>query len=215
MKLRVLICSALFSAPLLAAEPPAEKEVDKAVRFTLALEKQPLADKAPEMRRWLLEWVIETPDYTVTICDILGPIPGEDVPYGSELGVQQLFGNVTYQIRNPGDKDEMRMQVAGVESVLKAYQAILAEDPKAHIGYFDGLLVEQRKGRLKEHMEPIITDKCSEGDERQQVASLRPVHDGNPAPCGAGLKRNPEVLQKLLPALDKAAVLPENSDEKL
>jgi hypothetical protein len=32
---------------------------------------------------------------------------------------------------------------------------------------------------------------------------------------GAGLKRNPEVLQKLLPALDKAAVLPENSDEKL
>jgi hypothetical protein len=180
MKLCVLLCSALVSAPMFAAEPAAEKDADKAVRFTLALEKQPLADEAPEMRRWLLEWVVETPDYTVLVCDILGPIPNEDVPYGSELGVQQLFGNVTYQIRNPGDKDETRFQVAGVESVLKAYQAILAEDPKAHIGYFDGLLVEQRKGRLREHLEPIITDKCSERDERQQVVSLQPDRIGNP-----------------------------------
>lgn len=150
---------------------PKERDADKAVRLTDALEKDPFAPDAGDMRKWLIEWLVETPDYLVTICDILGPVPAEDPKYSAELMGQMMFGNVRFQIRNPAQKDELLFQVAGVESVLTVYSVIVRKDSTARLDYFDELLELQGKGKLREHMEPIITDKCSRQDERQQVAS--------------------------------------------
>jgi len=149
--------SGLAQEPL--ADPPETKGV--VVRYTRALEVDPLADTAPRARRMLLEWLRDTKDYTVVVCDILGPIPGEKPRHGAELLAQQMFGNVAYQIEHPGEKDRNRLQVAGVESVLKAYSAILAEDDQARIPYLDGLLAERKKGTLAQHMVPIIAKGCA------------------------------------------------------
>lgn len=176
--IRLICLVAVLSLALVAHPADAkkdqtkERDSDKAVRFTDALEKDPFAKDAQDMRRWLLGWVEETPDYIVVVCDILGPVPSEEPKYSAELMVQQLFGNVRFQIRNPAQKDELSVQVAGVESVLAVYRLILAKDPTARIEYFDELLEVQKKGQLREHMEPIVDERCAERDERQQVASL-------------------------------------------
>ncbi len=149
-----------------AAANAAESNADKAVRYTEALEKHPLSADARMMRRWLLAWLTETRDYNVTICDILGPVSSDDAPYSAELVVQQAFGNVTYQIRHPGEGDPIARQVAGVESALRAYSALLAKNPKARIPYFDTLLAKQRTNTLTTFMAPIIRKGCSKRAEQ-------------------------------------------------
>ncbi len=146
-----------------AAESPASLTVDAVVRYTGELESNPLGADAPELRRQLLTWVEQTPDYAVVVCDILGPIPSEKPKYGNELLVQQVFGNVSYQIQHPDVKDNIRLQIAGVESVLKAYEAILDKDGSARIGYLDGLLEHQKRGDLTESLAPTIQAKCKNG----------------------------------------------------
>jgi hypothetical protein len=168
MRFRVLICAMALCATAAAVEL-GEKDADKAVRFTDALEKNPFAEDATDMRRWLIGWLEETPDYLVVVCDVLGPEPANS-KYGAELFGQMLFGNVRFQIRNPAQKDETSLQVAGVESVLATYRAMLAKDPAARVEYLDELLALQKQGKLREHLEPTIAEKCSEPDERQQVA---------------------------------------------
>jgi hypothetical protein len=146
-----------------AQQPPADPDEAKRVvlRYTRALEVDPLAETAPRARRMLVEWLQSTRDYTVVVCDILGPIPAEKPPHSAELLAQQMFGNVAYQIEHPGEKDRNRLQVAGVESMLKSYSAMLAEDGNARIPYLDGLLAEKKKGRLAQHMAPIIAKGCA------------------------------------------------------
>lgn len=168
MRFSIVLLSllAIASFPSIAAESisPQESEriSDRAARYTVALESDPLGKDAVAMRQWLLQWLTDTPDYTVTVCDILGPIPNQPVPYGPELLVQQMFGNVAYQISNPGITDVLALQLAGVESALQAYSAIISTDPSAHIAYFDTLLAEQRNGSLKTYMEPVVAKGCAE-----------------------------------------------------
>jgi hypothetical protein len=155
-----LVC--LLLANFAVGANQAEKDTDKAVRYTAALEHDPFRSDAPEMRKWLMQWLAQTTDFTVTVCDILGPIPGTKVPNGPNLLLQQMFGNVTFQIKNPTRNDSVSVQLAGVESLLKSYAVILAKDPAARIPHLDNLLVRQRNGSLKEHMAPLIVRVCDE-----------------------------------------------------
>jgi hypothetical protein len=159
--LALFACLLLTSLPALPAQN-AEKDVDKAVRYTEALESNPMRSDAKRMRQWLVEWLAATPDFEVTVCDILGPVPGDKLKYGPELLLQQMFGNVTFQIKNPTKTDSISVQTAGVVSLLKAYSMILAKDPNAHIPYFDNLLAKQRAGELKDHMAPLIVRHCDD-----------------------------------------------------
>ncbi len=160
-----LVLVSVFATATEPASTKPESDPDRAVRFTAALEANPLGDDAPEQRVWLIRWLEETPDFTVFVCDILGPLPAEELPYGPELLVQQMFRNVTYQITHPGNTDEATLQIAGVESVLKAYSIIVVKDPKAHVPYFDDLLAKRESGVLKEHMLPVIAKACANGTE--------------------------------------------------
>lgn len=158
----LLTCLLLTSFPALPAQDPAEKDIEKAVRYTAALEANPTSREATRMRQWLIEWVAATPDFTVTVCDILGPVPSNKVKHGPELLLQQMFGNVSYQIKNPNKTNSVSVQTAGVVSLLKAYSAFLAKDPEAHIPYFDNLLAKQRTGELRAHMAPLIVRSCDD-----------------------------------------------------
>ncbi|MDC8014201.1 hypothetical protein [Tahibacter soli] len=150
--------SLLASAAACAAP---EKDADRAARYAVELERKPLAAEAPDQRQWLLHWVNDTPDYTVTVCDVLTEGQKVGSPYSAELLAQQLFGNVAYQIAHPsGLKDEITLQMAGIESALRTYQALIAHDPTAHVAYLDTLLEKQRAGALNAFMRPIIVQRC-------------------------------------------------------
>jgi hypothetical protein len=152
----------LTSVNTSSAPKTTETATVRAIRYTNILETDPLGENSIEMRRWLLQWITNTPDFTVIVCDILGPIPkDETILYGPELLVQQMFGNVSYQINNPDNTDKFSQQFAGVESLLKAYSAILAKDPKARIPYFDDLLSKQKQNLLKVHMVSVVANGCN------------------------------------------------------
>jgi len=160
VRFTTLLILAVIAGPSWAQE---QSDAARVVQLVAALESDPLGADSAQQREWLLRWVTETPDYTVVLCDILGPIPKTaDVPYGHELLLQHMFGNVAFQISNPGTSDPARPHIAGIESLLRAYSAIVKQQPVARIPYFDELLALQRNGRLAEHMRPIVTAKCTD-----------------------------------------------------
>ena len=152
--------------PPFSTQTPEEKDKsdrEQLLQYARRLESNPFDEEAATMRRWLIAWIAASPDISVTVCDILGPIPQKSVPHGSELLVQAMFGNAAYQVQHPGRTDgELAMQLAGIESLLKAYSAIVGRDPGARIPYYDDLLKHEKEGTLRDFMAPIVATKCSQ-----------------------------------------------------
>ena len=154
----------LFAASGALAGPKLTPESDeeKFVRFTRQLERDPLGDSDKSTRAWLIEWATESKDITVLVCDVLGPIPKQNLPHGGELLLQMLFGNAAFQISHPDRKADLTAtQIAGVRSSMAAYSSIIAKDPSARIPYFDELLSKDSAGNLDTFLSPIVADKCS------------------------------------------------------
>lgn len=161
------IFALLTTAFLLASGVPANAqggETDAAtfVRLTRALEADPMRDTTKEIRGWMMAWATETKDVSVKICVVMDLIPQKDEPYSAILMLQSLFGNAAYQIEQPGKKmDQLAQQVAGVESMLKAYSSLLRAHPEKHFAVLDMLVMRQDAGQLASYLAPQVKAKCS------------------------------------------------------
>ncbi|WP_386071172.1 hypothetical protein ACFJIW_11225 [Tahibacter sp. UC22_41] len=139
----------------------AETDDEKFIRLTAQLEKNPLGDPDKSIRSWLFRWLLQRNDLSVQVCDILGPVWSGDAPHWPELLNQYIFGNAAFQFSHRGQKnDKETVQIAGVRSAMRAYSALLTEDPKARIAYFDTLLDQERSGSLSAFLAPKIAEKC-------------------------------------------------------
>lgn len=124
----------LLAVPALAGArgPSTPAERRKAVETTRQLERFPLAPGANGSRMWLLKWIVEIPDINVRGCS--GPLDAlvqEGAGrHGRALYAQAMFGMTAFLIENPGRKDDwLAVQLAGMESTLRTYQALLAAEP--------------------------------------------------------------------------------------
>lgn len=163
MRSAVLIAGLLTASTVLAQAPDSHAPMtsSEAVRLIQLLEQAPLAESARKVRADLIDWAAETNDVTITICDVLGPIPNSTVPYGPELLVQAMFGNGAFQIQHPERKgNEYKAQLAGIESMLRAYERIIKADPTARIPQYDEWLGDLKAGRLEAKIAPSIQEKC-------------------------------------------------------
>ncbi len=137
------------------ASTPAERR--RAVETTRKLEREPFAKTANADRRWLLQWIVEIPDINIRLCN--GPLDAlveQDAPNGRILYAQAGFGMATFIIEHPDkEKDWVGVQVAGLESVLRAYQAILRKDRSARVPALDDLEAERKGGNLR----AVVTDE--------------------------------------------------------
>jgi len=152
--LRTLALVVLFlAAPRLAMArgPSTPEERKRALQTTRRLEKEPLARKSMEDRKWLFQWIVEIPDIQVDGCK--GPLDGlaeDDEGYGRILYVQAVFGMAAYLIEHPDKKaDWVTVQTAGIESVLRAYDAMKKADSGARWKELDRLQAAQKKGQLR------------------------------------------------------------------
>ncbi len=159
----------VLASPVLAAgrgpSTPAERK--KAVETTRRLERYPLAPDADAQRKWLLKWIVDIPDINVRGCsgplDALAQDEGGS-RHGRQLYAQSMFGMTAFMIEHPRQKDDwVAVQTAGVESTLRAYQALLAQDSEAHWEELDTLLKARRAGKLRELVEKTM-EGC--GEER-------------------------------------------------
>ena len=170
--LRVLAIAALVAlAPssAVARGPSTPEERRRAVETVRKLEKQPLARNSKEARRWLLQWIVDIPDINVTLC--AGPLDGlvedDGGPYAKMLYVQAGFGMAAFLVENPGKaKDWAAVQTAGLESVLRAYEALLRADPDARSDVLDKLEAVRKAGRLRKLVETDMSECGKPPEER-------------------------------------------------
>ena len=156
---------ALLAIPALATArgPSTPAERRKAVETTRKLERSPLGPAANSSRMWLLKWIVEIPDINVRGCS--GPLDAlvqGDGRHGKVLYAQAMFGMTAFMIENPQRRDDwLAVQLAGVESTLRAYQALLGAEPGSRWQELDTLLEARRQGKLEELIEQTM-EGCGE-----------------------------------------------------
>ena len=134
--------------------PSTPEERKHAVEMATFLEKNPLAKEAKKYRETLLYFLIEVPDIEITICaNLLGDLKNLKGDYQSELVTQLTFSQAKFIIENPDKaKDAATVYLAGVEGVLRTWQAIKVAKPNAKFALMDELLQKQQSGTLEEHV---------------------------------------------------------------
>lgn len=134
--------------------PSTPEQRKQAVEIATFLETNPLDKKAKDYRSALLSFLAQAPDIHVTLCsNVLGESKRLKGDYESELFSQLAFSQGKFVIENPDKaQDQAAVQLAGVEGVLRTWQAIKAAKPKAKYPLMDELLEKQQGGTLAEHV---------------------------------------------------------------
>ena len=106
------------------------------------------------MREQALRWVIETDQVSITACGgVMSPFLEKKNKLGSELTVAYTIGMAAFKLENPDKKtDENAAQLAGLETALKSYEAMLKEKPKANFAAVDALLTKRSNGELAKYV---------------------------------------------------------------
>ena len=163
-KLSIIFTLFVVAACSQIAFAQSQKEKDRAafISNTKLLEKKPFDPNAPAARQWGFKWVADTDEVTVGLCtEIMKLIPEKKNKFKNELFLQFTFGMALFQLEHPDKKsDEIAGAVAGLESALRTYEAMVAENEKAKSEGMDALLAKRNNGELKAVVE---ASKCDKG----------------------------------------------------
>ncbi len=151
--LLLLSCSVVAAAQ--GQKPDEVAALISAVKF---LEQSPLDKKAKDLRSSALTWVIQTDKVSVNICANFMREYDDKYKYGSELLAQYTIGMAAYKLSNPG-KDEASVQLAGYESALLSYEAMVKQQPKAKNSKLDALVAKRVDGTLAQY---VADNGCKE-----------------------------------------------------
>lgn len=141
-----------FAIVCLNGEAKAQKfgkdDLIKAARF---LEERPFDKNADLIRALAVTYVMETDDVTVTVCGgkATEPLLDKKNKNSSVLVSQYTIGMAAFKLQNPQNTNEADAQKAGIESALKAYEAMIAEKPKTRHPGMDELVAKRNSGDLQ------------------------------------------------------------------
>jgi len=155
--------------------PSTPEERERAVKVAQALEARPTDPTLRDDYGWLLRWVAEVPDISVSVCSANMPWK-EKYKYSGELAAVGLAATVSFVIQHPDEgKDPASAGLAAMESMLTAYQKIVAQDPKGHSKEMDAVVEIQRQGKISEYVHSKWTESC-----KKKVAGIT----SPPSPAG-------------------------------
>jgi len=173
-----LFIAILLSASVLGQNEPKRapstaEERQRFVAITHKLEQDPLDKSLYAEVKWAKKWLEDVPDVNVTVCApfLFGlDFVREENKYAAQLSYQATFAEGVYIIEHPDKKSDTTAQyVAGVESALKAYGAIVKRDPSAKSKALDELLEKQKQGKLAD----FVRDASKDCDEKKEC-SVKP-----------------------------------------
>ena len=134
--------------------PSTKEERQRFLSLTRKLEQDPLDKSLYADKTWAKKWLEDVPDINVNICAPLlfgMEFVAEQNKYTPQLSYQATFGSAAYIIEHPDKAGDMDAQfLAGVESALKSYSAIVKSQPDAKSKSLDALLDKQKQGKLAE-----------------------------------------------------------------
>jgi hypothetical protein len=154
--------------------PSTPEERSKAVKIAHDLEQDPLAKGAKEQRAWVIRWIIAIPDITVNVCfEYFGKLPPPPRGHSEEIKKQMVISSAAFMIEHPEKaKDEQAVALSGLIGSLKAYEAILKQDPSARWPYVDKLIHMRDQGKLDEHVSETRR-KCQQEQEESDPDTMR------------------------------------------
>jgi len=168
------ILFSLSGISLLAAQnepkraPSTAEERQRFLALTHKLEQNPLDKTLYQDKKWAKQWLEDIPDINVNICaPVLFGLDfiREQNKYTPQLSYQATFGAAAYIIEHPDKKGDTTAQyLAGVESALKAYSAIVKSEPDAKSKALDQLLEKQKQGKLAD----FVRDASKECDDKKE-----------------------------------------------
>jgi hypothetical protein len=162
--LGVTLATALACAGVAAKPVPApEASEAKFVRLTRQFEADPLGFDGKTDGAWLLQWVVDSPDVSVTACNVTGVLDAPDGDAKSVLVLLEVFGNAAWQLEH-ASTTELERQAAAARSVLRGYAAIRRATPDLHIATLDALAEKEAAGQLEAHLAPIVQAQCMSPD---------------------------------------------------
>ena len=148
-----LIVLVIFSSATASAQIDEKDAPATLVKATKFLEEKPLDKEAKNIRSWALTWVIKTDKVSVTVCSLLVSGIDKKYKYSGEIFGQYTLGMAAFKLANPEKaKDEDAAQLAGIESALTSYEAMVKEQPKAKNTFLDDLVAKRGDGSLSKHV---------------------------------------------------------------
>ncbi len=141
------------------------KSTDKEtlVKATQILEAQPFHEKAKDFRTWAMRYIIETDDVSIIVCaQMLSSVMDKKNKNADELLAQYSMAMAAFKLSVPDKgKNENATQLAGMESMLRAYENMVKEKPKTKFQAINDLIAKRDKAELKKLVED---SKCGEGE---------------------------------------------------
>lgn len=148
------LSSCALASPRGASTP---KERVKFIRVARNLELKPLSFEAVQQRQWATDFIVRVPDLHLELCDgvINAPLQVANQNYNNQLSMQFMYSSAAFMIQHPKVKDPVKIQTAGVEGTLKAYESILKVDKNARFEFLDGLMEQKKEGQLENYVASV------------------------------------------------------------
>lgn len=156
-----MLLIAALTAQVSLAQSQKEKDRKAFISNTKLLEKKPFDKNAPVAREWGFNWLVNTDDVTVKVCSQqMKLIPEKKNKFKAVLLMQLNFGTAVFKLENPDKKDdENAATLAGLESVLRTYEAMIAENEEAKNTELDALVAKRNQGELKAVVDAASCEK--------------------------------------------------------
>ena len=154
--------------------PSTAEERTRAVKVAHELESDPLAKDAKDNRDWVYKWIEDIPDITVNVCyDFFGTLPKPPRGHALEIVNQMAISSAAFIIEHPNkSKDEQAIATAGLLGALRAYQAVLKQDPESRWPYLDKVVQMRDQGKLDDYVSDTRR-KCEQEQEEPDPDTMR------------------------------------------
>ena len=132
--------------------PSTPEERKRFLAFVHKLEQSPLDQSLNSEADWALHWLQDIPDINVSVCPLpLGTLTQENYEYKTRLSVLFVLAMGAYLVDHPQKAaDTVSQYLAGAQSALRAYKAILKTKPQAKSRSMDDLVAKEAEGQLED-----------------------------------------------------------------
>lgn len=135
---------------------------EELVKRVAALELQPTGEEAQKNADWVARWIHDVPDIFFISCHDLmeSPKAKSDHPRRAVLEQQMFFSGAAYQVQHLDAKDQLAIYHAGLLGMLRAYEQMIAADPKLRWAVADELLARRADGSLRQYVHQQANKNC-------------------------------------------------------
>ena len=137
--------------------PSTPEERKRFVAIVHKLEQSPLDQSLNSEVDWALHWLQDIPDINVSVCPLpLGTLTQENYQYKTRLSVLFVLAMGAYLVDHPQKAaDTVSQYLAGAESAVRAYKAILKAKPQAKSRSMDELVAKEAEGQLADFIRDV------------------------------------------------------------